>query len=854
MSPPHVETKTTENIVGTDVPKFPLCCQSFRTYMPQAGAFCYEANGQNVNKQEVVQFHDQNPSFTCAVASEQDDTYNMVEENDCTMAEFLSRPFMGTRLDWNVSGATVSQIIYPWKLFMQNPRIVNRICNYRNLRCNLHVKVLLNGNNFYFGRAMMSYLPYCPGSFHQTRNSPLVPPLDTTTASQRPKIFLDPGTSQGGEMVLPFFYPFNAIDVPTFTPTNMEEMGRLWIQGLTPLAHTNGGTNPITISVYIWASDVHLSGPTLAEPTSLTPQSGEVGAEYGIGVVSKPASIVEKLSGSLANAPIIGKYAMATSIAAGAVGRVASLFGFSRPAVVSTPILNKPTLIGNMVNVDAPDQCARLSAMSKQEVTIDPRTVALQGVDELEIRHIAEIESLMGSFQWAPGTAEGTLLASFPVHPTYQRSAPGPPVEYALSACQFASRPFRYWRGNMAFRFQIVASGYHKGRLKFVYDPFSGSTSPEDNTTYTRIVDIAEERDFTITCGWTNPAPGLNTQALVRNFDTSAVANDPGVSNGVLTVYVLNELVGPSATTDPIYLLPFVSCRDLDVWSPTEERLEGISFFPPPETPPLVAQAGIIQSDENTAEMPLNPAHAMSDIEVALPKDDPSIQVFTSGEAISSLRQIMRRYSYHTLLGGNTSGTFQFGGIKFTRSAFPYWYGADPDAPVDDLYNLCKLTTVNWVTSAFAGYRGSMRWKITPLAVCAADCDGTLMAARCPGDCTYGYGIYGGTPSGVDIDVTNYELRSAYVPDMPHGLEGVTATTTRNNGVLEFEIPWYSRRRFNVVISNVNDSPAIGYGWYLYVSSLNWSLYHTWVATGEDFNTFFFLGCPILYDQPFPAP
>ena len=72
------------------------------------------------------------------------------------------------------------------------------------------------------------------------------------------------------------------------------------------MKHANGGTDPITISVFAWAEDVHMSVLTQTDPSTLVPQS----MEYE-GIVSKPASIVAKVAGVLKEVPFISPFATA---------------------------------------------------------------------------------------------------------------------------------------------------------------------------------------------------------------------------------------------------------------------------------------------------------------------------------------------------------------------------------------------------------------------------------------------------------------------------------------------------------------------------------------------------------------
>jgi hypothetical protein len=83
-------------------------------------------------------------------------------------------------------------------------------------------------------------------------------------------VWIDPTKSQGGTLCLPYVFYRNAMSIPN---QDWRGMGELDIASITTLEHANGGTDSVTISVFAWAEDVHLSIPTIAEPGALAPQS-----------------------------------------------------------------------------------------------------------------------------------------------------------------------------------------------------------------------------------------------------------------------------------------------------------------------------------------------------------------------------------------------------------------------------------------------------------------------------------------------------------------------------------------------------------------------------------------------------
>jgi hypothetical protein len=140
-----------------------------------------------------------------------DPTRSLQDSDDARLENFFSRPIKIAEEEWATS-TTLGFDIDPWSLYWENPRVANRIANFHLLKCNLKIKVVINGNGFQYGRALVSYLPFDVYDT-LTTNASLIRE-DLVQASQQPRIFLDPTTSQGGEMKLPMFNYYNYLSIP----------------------------------------------------------------------------------------------------------------------------------------------------------------------------------------------------------------------------------------------------------------------------------------------------------------------------------------------------------------------------------------------------------------------------------------------------------------------------------------------------------------------------------------------------------------------------------------------------------------------------------------------------------------
>lgn len=780
-----------------------------------------------------------------------DSTYNTADTDDANLQNFFERPIKVHSFAWT-PGADIFETINPWKLYFENTRVINRITNFNLLRCKLKCKILLNGNGFYYGRAIASYNP-----LHNSDNFTVNRQLfsqDIIAASQRPHVYLDPTNSQGGSLTLPFFWYKNALKIPD---QDWREMGEMNIRSIQNLKHANGSNDPITLSVFVWAEDVNLSIPTANEPGALAPQMG-VKDEYGAGPISRPAGFIAKVAGQLSVIPVIAPYAKATQLAASTVVSIAQMFGFSRPAVLADIVPYRPTYVGNMSNTNVPDSTTKLTLDCKAEVTIDPRVVGLGSADELSIQSIACRESWLTSFPWAITATSEEMLWNSEVSPLlWDKNAD----EIHLPACAFAALPFLQWRGTMKFRFQIVASTFHKGRIKISYDPSYPLTN-EYNTNYIYVVDLAKERDFTIDIGWGQPYSMVgHRNPLVDSvpFRTTPLGADPeDKGNGIISVYVVNELTSPNSTPDnDVSINVFVSMGDdFEVFNPDSEILQDTVFFDPQVGEvfsPQMGEANVPDADMTTSENEPMKTDSSDQKGATLSDNDNTVHVYY-GDPIVSFRQCLKRYNYSKTFFPSTTGAQYFSWIA---SNMPLYRGYAPDAysfsnqPVYPTpYNYSVSTLLNWLTPAFTARRGALRWKYMRTGGTTDD----LMYLTRTGEPGVVSQYLTDTMSGMDAS-EDTRMREA-TQAMQHTWDGSHATHGSNNPVIEAEIPWYTNLRFAPAKDSSPNSPSLPFYSDTHTISGTWDVQtsntpalHAFVSTGEDFSLYFFTGCPRVWYQ-----
>lgn len=863
----------------------------------------------NETQQQIVSFSDQTQQWVYSVDNPLDDQHHMMDSTDATLDNFFSRPIKIASINWTV-GSTFGTTINPWQAYFENLRVINRITNYNYLRAKLCVRIMINGNGFHYGRALASYRPLHNEDDMIAWRYGLVP-QDTIAASQRMHVWIDPTKSQGGTLCLPFVYYKNGLCIPD---QDWRNMGELDIASVTSLLHANGGTDSVTISVFAWAEDVSLSAPTIAEPGSLAPQAGEfdstccpssnetvhsvigmvsivvgvfgalvkllvlcvplclpaklseqAGEYTEVGPISGPAAAVQRVAGVLSKVPQIRSFARATEMAAGVVGTIAKTFGMSRPVDTRGVATYRPQYAGNLANSNVLDTSNKLSFDVQQELTIDPIAVGMGSEDEMAMVNIARRESYLTQFPWSTGDAPETLLWNCYVEPIlYDTASPSGVTEYHYTPMAWTAFPFENWRGSIKYRFQIVASAFHKGRIKIVYDPyFNVGGASEYNTQQTHIIDLAKERDFTIEVKWGQEYSYLDHRDfgfVGLPFSTSMMGGAlHGQANGIIAVYVVNDLTTPSATLSDVSVLVSVSAGDdFEVANP-HDSVASVAFWQP-QFGEFEEQAGELNNaDSDLTQAEAKPVDVPQEQDMGVSVQPNNAQLIYFADPIVSVRQILKRFVKSHTLTSELGGTGNY--ITFVYSDFPVYRGYatgllaamhNAATPIDPTgYNYTQTNVMQWFTVPFLARRGGIRYKYVYTG--DHNANGFLSISRLAEAYGYTVGVVNTTAATYSAQVASASRKSL------DGFPGSYVTPVELNPAAEVELPFQSnlrfmparRKNFNAVANDFNKQHQVRFP---LASTPGAASVNAYVAAAEDFSLSFFQACPVFWRQNDPTP
>lgn len=628
---------------------------------------------------------------------------NEFEISDATtsadLKEFLSRPVRVFNTTW-LESAPIGEIasFLPWRDFFNNTQIKYKLNNYGFIRANLHLKVVVNASPFYYGAARWCYQPlqtFKPSTIISEPGFRQLIPL-----SQQPGLWIYPQHSEGGEIVLPFFYHKNFL--PVTVSDEFARMGRIALHAFTPLASANGATGQgVSVQVYAWAEDVVLSAPTLG----LSMQARD---EYGTGPVSSISSTIARIAGLVKGVPIIGKFATATEMGANAVTGIAKLFGFTNVPVIDNVVPFRNTAFPQLASTEIGFPVEKLTIDSKNELTIDPSAVGLPPYDELAIEHLVTRESFLTKFTW--DTTHGVDRPLFTTRVNPMQFAMANDLVY-MTPLAMVSNLFRSWRGDVIYTFKVVASPYHKGRLQIAYDPVNDSvqtTGIVGSALFNVIIDIGQESEVEVRIPYQRALAWqmVGDQTELANVpyslsSTPTVAMRPFDDNGILSVKVLTLLTAPVAVSAIDVLVSVRAADNFEFANPTAPTPE-LTIFPI-----QAVDEYYLQAQDEAIMAPIGEVHDNILIER---------NRVNFGESIRSLRSLLRRSVYSECLQPTAAASGPNVKLQWITSRFPSYFGYDPNglsraqrtiglgvSPFSFSHN----TVYNWIAPAFIGQRGS---------------------------------------------------------------------------------------------------------------------------------------------------
>lgn len=695
--------------------------------------------------------------------------------DDFSMKGYLERPVQIAALSLSLD-SDIDLSFNIWDLFLADPVVRAKIRNFAFLRTDLKVRIAVSGTPFHYGRLLVAYEPFPSMNPYLSSFGPTFRQERLRYLSQAPGAkTMDVRENTPLEMSIPYVSPlpvgrlYNDSTLVLTAAENFDDftgLGSLYISTLNQIKGVNATVTNVFLYVYVMAENISLHGTT-GSVGQITSEADE----REKGPVHRISSSALKISRVLEQIPMINPFAKASSIALSAVSGISALFGWSYPTLIGKPERYRPEPFQNGAQTIGIDTGKRITLDPKQELHVDPRICAVDE-DELAIASIAGREGLLDTFTWAPGDTSLTdIIWQVAVTPRANKSYTNTTEYIVPTPLSFASMPFKYWRGTMKFRFEIVASNFHRGKIMFAYEPNIRqfgliSAALNVNKQYCKVVDIQETQSIEFEVDWNFPRPFCKNLPLAAIGSTTGsqfanTASFAECANGILFVTPFTEIQSPDGSAIEINV--FVSGSNFVFNRLTDE------FLPDAVNP-------ISESDDSD----FNRGFSTKGLNENLSElNDISAHYF--GEAPLSFRALLKRF----VTSYDLTGDFTSDGVDALKISLPIY----PTTPVSA--NNAGESGKNlyfYLKHAFLAMRGGLRRRLF-LEHNSQKNEDFLVFASLNNDTSTTV-----TPS----------LVPAYNTIGYSNLDGTVAFVTKTNGGVEFETPCYTN---NLFLWAVNDDP-----------------------------------------------
>jgi hypothetical protein len=749
---------------------------------------------------EVVTFVDNSVGVVEAMDYTKNPIATSGHTTNTSLTRFLSRPTLIDTRTWTTSdliGYTGSTI-EPWFLYLNNAVIKQKLTNYAFLRAKLCIKVVINATPFHFGLLRVAYEPNVNAANNGDRRSmirtnPTSPLPYMVPLSQLPGVWLHPSDNSGGELHVPFFYHKNWLKLTS--AADVKTMGSLYYYVNLPLDVASAtGSSSISIDTFAWLEDVELNGAT----SELTLQARD---EYD-GPVSRIASAVAQVTGRLADVPVIGKFARATHIGAGALAQVASIFGFTNTPVIDSIPARIPMPGPHIASAEVGAQIQKLTLDPKQELSVDPTLHGLDDTDQMAISNICTIPSALTTTGWSTSDAVGEVIFNANVSPMLFARVPildgGSVVRSHRvyhTPMSYVGMMFTHWRGDIIFDIEVVCTKFHKGRLKIAWDPLGsgGSSALNENTVYTTILDIGENNKASFRVPFHQALAWCRTRGITRDNWTpgnSLPVNDL-FDNGLFLISVLTPLMSPVSPQNVGILVTVHGSDNLEFANP-KASLGNSSGSPEPSFFAVQARDEI-------------EIHASEEVLGDDGGQHPERFALNFGESIVSLRNVLHRMSVYdtTATLANAATKYMWFGKSYSR--LPPMFGYDPNGLSTSNrilagsgtypFNYTPTHPITYVAMMYGAFRGGVNYTAN-VSVDLYPHVGEVRVQRIT-DNTFAVNRRGRITASQNTGASGGNIFRFLFESYSWGAGGAAFTNSQTNGAISWNQPQLSGVNFN---------------------------------------------------------
>lgn len=466
---------------------------------------------------------------------------------------YLDHPIVYHPTQWTTASATGAEIHYIDDLYtFYRAQAVGlplgeKLSRFTYQKGTMRLDVVVQGSAMAMGRLLIAFDPKPKQSLQSDVSETDF--MYLTRAQIVPHIVIDPSQTKTYSMKLP---------CPTVSGIWNSNLGsyRLSCQVLAPLGSGTAVTPIVTICYYLHMEQSDMGPMSYAATSAVESRTGGVlsTAFHKAGNIAKSVSVVP--------IPVISEGATLFSGAATAIGDFLSWFGFGKPVLIDRTIVSS-TGFNNTPYFDSQTQTAMLSSRINNSVSFDPELVPLMNMEDMEVASICARPGFIHQMVATTAMSAGTEIHLMPVHPAYttQYGNGGSAQLVEPTPLMFAAMFYSFWSGEITYKFDIVASVFHRCTLAFVYDPSdtfpTGTFEQLFQSNKHWVVTVSGNTELEITIPWCKMSPFRRVGSLLTP------ATGTTTNNGWIKVFLINP-VTTNGSTSPVIINTYVSSKNIE--------------------------------------------------------------------------------------------------------------------------------------------------------------------------------------------------------------------------------------------------------------------------------------------------
>lgn len=544
-----------------------------------------------------------------------------------------------------VSSFAADAVAFPF-FYSTIPMWQEKLRGFFGIRMDLSFRLVVNATRFQQGRYMLLWKPFGGSDSSSAKNLAITAGhvMTLTQRTQMPHAEIDINCDTEIEFKIPFSSQYNFCHVRSITAGNQyNSLGVIQIYPYVALKATAGALT-CSYSLYVSAEKIELisvAAPQSGRFTTTRKGKNETNLEQDSANMGPISSIMAKVNAAtsiLSGVPLLSSYSQTAGWMADVVGRTAAVFGYSRPVNLVKADRMTKEIFPYIASSDGPDNSFPFSLSYKNELG-SMTGISPTDLDEMDFTFLCTIPVYDRIISWIPANPAGLALASWGVGP-HGTSTPSTIVNTRSMShfppYRYVSNYFKFWRGTMVYKFKIVKTEFHSGRLSFTFTPRTTSQNLIATPSgldlpyiHREIVDIRIDNEVTFKVPFVSDTPWKPC------FPTS---NDDIHLTGIFTINVVDALVAPETVTQEVSIILEISMAP-DV----EFAVPIINPYRTPfygAVPQMGAFDGGSKPENNTCNEITTSLGAMMSS-----NDNYTSALLCIGESISSVRKYLRRAS-----------------------------------------------------------------------------------------------------------------------------------------------------------------------------------------------------------------